>query len=241
MSLLRGEAIKLFTTRTTWAMLGIGLLAEALFVGLYVGLSSLGEIGEFEEVTAGVGLLLLLILVLGVLVITTEFRHGTASSTFLVSPRRWPVLVAKLAAALLVGLLAGLAFVIVNAGLGLPLYEGKGGQPPGTDDLVSLYAGVVVSFGLICAFGFGIGAIVRAQVGAIITAIAVIVVLSPLPLLLPGSVGDYFPSQAIGSLHGTEEGEGSLNQVGGGLVLGAWTAALAALGTLLVTRRDVAE
>ena len=31
---------------------------------------------------------MVMMLVLGVLIVTTEFRHGTASSTFLASPRR---------------------------------------------------------------------------------------------------------------------------------------------------------
>ena len=47
---------------------------------------------------------MVLMLVLGVLIVTTEFRHGTSSSTFLASPRRYPVLLAKLGASLLVGL-----------------------------------------------------------------------------------------------------------------------------------------
>ena len=38
-NLLRSEWLKLWTTRTTWMMLGIGLLGEALFAGLYVGLA----------------------------------------------------------------------------------------------------------------------------------------------------------------------------------------------------------
>ena len=45
MNLLRSEALKLTTIRSTWTMLGIGLLVEALFAGLYVGLASLTDIG----------------------------------------------------------------------------------------------------------------------------------------------------------------------------------------------------
>lgn len=241
MSLLRSEWIKLWSVRTTWVMLGIGLLGEALFAGLYVGLAPLEDIGDIEETATGVGLLLVLVLVLGVLVVTTEFRHGTASSTFLATPRRWPVLVAKLAATLLVGLLAGLAFVLVNGGLALSLFSSRGGEMPSASDLASVYAGVVVSLALICAFGFGVGAVVRNQVGAIIAAIAFFFILSPLPELLPGSIGDYFPAQAIGSLHGNEEGEGSLGQLTGGLVLAAWSLGLVAIGTVLVCRRDVSD
>jgi energy-coupling factor transporter ATP-binding protein EcfA2 len=105
-------------------------------------------------------------LILGVLAITTEFRHGTTGSTFLVSPRRYPVLVAKLAAMLLLGLLAGVAFVVVNGGLALPLFSARGVELPATSDLVSIYAGVGASFALLCAFGLGVGAIVRNQVSA---------------------------------------------------------------------------
>jgi ABC-2 type transport system permease protein len=241
MNLLRSEWIKLFTTRTTWVMLGIGLLCEGLFAGLIVGLVALEDLDGVEEIITGTGLLMTLMLVLGVLIVTTEFRHGTASSTFLAAPRRWPVLVAKLGAAVLVGLLAGLLFVLVNGGLALPLYEGRGGTLPPAGDLAEIYAGVVASFALLCVFGLGIGAIVRNQVGAIIAAIAVFFILSSLPALLPGTIGEYFPASAVGTLHGHTEGEGTLTQVEGGLILAAWSLGLWALGTLLVTQRDLSE
>lgn len=241
MNLLRSEWLKLWTTRTTWVMLGVALIGEGLFAGLYVGLAPLSEIGDIDSVATGTGLLLVMMLVLGVLIATTEFRHGTASSTFLVSPRRYPAVLAKLGVALLVGLLAGAVYLFVNAGLALPLFSDRGGELPPTADLVEVYAGVVVSYSIICAFGLGVGAIVRNQVGSILAAIAFFFVLSPLPELLPGSIGDYFPAQAIGSLHGSSEGDGSLNQIEGGLVFAAWAAGLVALGTLLICRRDLSE
>lgn len=242
MKLLRAEAIKLRSVRTTWLMLGIGLLVEALFAGLYVGLVSLGDVGPIREVQTGTGLLMVMLLVLGVLTITTEFRHGTASTTFLAAPRRYPVLMAKLGAVLATGVLTGLAYVAVNGGLALPLFESREGSLPPAGEIASVYAGVVVSFALLCAFGLGVGAIIRNQVGAIIAAIAFFFILSPLPELLPGNIGDYFPAQAVGSLHGlpdaTEEG---LGQVAGGLVLAAWSAGLVLVGTLLIGHRDLNE
>jgi ABC-2 type transport system permease protein len=243
MNLLRSEWIKLFTTRTTWAMIGIGLLCEGLFAGLFVELVALTEFESAEDVESiftGTGLLMVMLLILGVLAITTEFRHGTTGSTFLVSPKRYPVMAAKLAAMLLVGLLAGLAFVVVNGGLALPLFSGRGVDLPPSGDIASIYAGVAVSFALLCAFGLGVGAIVRNQVGAIIAAIAIFFVLSWLPELLPGDLGQYFPSQALGALHGHDE-EGNLGQVAGGLVLAAWSFGLCAIGTVLVCRRDLSD
>lgn len=239
MRLVRSELLKLRTVRTTWTMLGIGLIAEALFAGLYVGLVSLDDIGPIDEVLTGTGLLMLMLLVLGVLSITTEFRHGTASTTFLAEPRRYPVMTAKLAAVLLMGVIAGLGYVAVNGGLALPLFESREGLLPPTGDIVSVYAGVVASFALLGAFGLGVGAIVRNQVGAIIAAFAFFFVLSTLPELLPGDIGDYFPAQAIGSLHSLPEGE--FSQVMGGLVLAGWSLALVLVGTLLIQYRDLNE
>jgi ABC-type transport system involved in multi-copper enzyme maturation permease subunit len=250
MNLLHSEWLKLFTTRTTWVMLGIGLLCEALFAGLFSALVSLEvsspweaaeKLEELEGVATGTGLLMVLVLILGVLVITSEFRHGTSSSTFLATPKRWPDLLAKLGVALAVGLVAGLAFVAVNAGLSVPLLEGRDAVLPPTDRLVEIYVGVVASFGLLAAFGMGVGAIVRNQVGAMIAAIAFFFVVSALPELLPGSIGEYFPAQALGALHGHIEGDGTLNQAQGGFVLAAWSMGLWALGTLLVTQRDLSE
>jgi ABC-2 type transport system permease protein len=235
-NLLRSEWVKLWTTRTTWVMIGAGLLIEALFAGLLVGLASLEELDNFRQIGNGTGMLLVLILVLGVLIATTEFRHGTASSTFLASPRRYPALAAKLGVALAVGLLAGLAFVLINGGLAVPLLHSREAPLPSTSHAVAIYVGVTASMALICAFGFGVGAIVRNQVGAIIAAIAFFFVISPLPELLPGDIGHYFPAQCVGSLQGNAEG---LSQVAGGLVLAGWALALALIGTLLICRRDV--
>ncbi len=248
MNLLRSEWLKLWTTRTTWTMLGVALLGEALFAGLYAGRTSLAEIEGpaqepegLETVASGVGLMLVMMLVLGVLIATTEFRHGTASSTFLATPKRWPSLLAKLGVALAIGVLAGLAYVAVNAGLAVSLLSSRGGNLPSAGALAEVYGGAVASYAVLCAFGLGVGAIVRNQVGAIIAAIAFFFVLSPLPELLPGNIGDYFPAQAIGSLHGNPEGDANLGQLAGGLVLSAWAAVLFAAGTALICRRDVAE
>jgi ABC-2 type transport system permease protein len=238
MNLVRSEWIKLFTTRTTWAMIGIGLVGEALFAGLFVGLASLEDIGKVDEFGTGIGLILVLMLVLGVLIATTEFRHGTSSSTFLASPRRYPALAAKLGVALAVGLLVGVGFAIVNGGLALPILSGRGGYSPATGEVLRVYVGTALSLALICAFGFGVGAIVRNQVGAIIAAIACLFILSPLPELLPGHIGDYFPAQTIGALQGNPSDDG-LGQVAGGLVFAAWALGLSALGTALICSRDV--
>jgi hypothetical protein len=138
MNLLHSEWIKLSDPHDLGDVGRCICRARATLRGLLVGLASFSDIGEIDEVITGLGLLMTLMLVLGVLIITTEFRHGTSSSTFLVSPRRWPVMIAKLVAAMLIALVAGLLFVLVNGGLALPIYSSRGGTLPPTSDLVSL-------------------------------------------------------------------------------------------------------
>jgi ABC-2 type transport system permease protein len=238
-TLLRAELLKLTTVRTTWTMLGIALAAETLFAGLFTALVNVEELDDFVELQTSIGLLMVMLLVLGVLAITTEFRHGTASTTFLASPRRYPAMVAKLGACLALGLGAGLVYVLLTGSLEIPIFDARTHALPATGHIVSVYVGMVMSFSLICAFGLGVGAIVRNQVGAIIAAFATFFILSSLPALLPGNIGDYFPGESIGSLQGhSEEG---LSQVAGGIVFAGWTLGLWAIGTWLTMVRDLNE
>lgn len=241
MSLLRSEWIKLFSTRTTWILIGIGLLAEALFAGLYVGLTPLHKLEGADRIVSGSDLLLTMMLVLGVLVATTEFRHGTASSTFLAAPKRYPVMLAKLGLVLAAGALVGLTFTLVNGGLALPILAHRRGLPP-AGELVAFYAGGIAAIALACAFGLGVGAIFRNQAAAIVGALVFVFILAPLAELVYPHLADFFPTKAIGSLQGLhKEGDESISQLTGGLVLGAWVAATLLLGTVLICRRDVAE
>jgi len=237
-NLLHSEWIKLLSTRTTWVMIGVGLLCEGLFAGLLTGLASFNDIGKVTELITGLGLLMTLMLVLGVLIITTEFRHGTTGSTFLVTPRRWPVMLAKLGACLLIGVVAGLLFVLVNGGLALSIYSGRGGTLPPSSEIVDVYLGVVVSFALLAAFGLGIGAIVRNQVGAIITLLAWGFVVENLLFAFVPSVGRFAPVHAQDGLFGLTT-KHLLSPAAGAATLVAWTAALAVVGAVLAARRDV--
>jgi ABC-type transport system involved in multi-copper enzyme maturation permease subunit len=241
-SSLRAEWIKLRSVRTTWVLLGLGLLAEALLAGLLPGLASRSDLGsdsDIEDLLRGTGLLFTFVLVLGVLAITNEYRHRTVNWTFTTEPSRSRVVVAKLAMAATLGLAAGLLFVAVNAGLALTILRSRGIALPGSEDIVASYAGSVVAMVLIAAFGVGVGAVVRHQVGAVVGSIAVFFVLSPLAALL-GDAGRYFPAQAFAALQ-RGSGEDLLEPVPGGVVLAAYVAVLAVVGTLLVRRADVTE
>ena len=57
---------------------------------------------------------LLMVMLLGVIVVTNEFFHQTATTTFLATPRRESVMIAKLIAATLLGVLFWLVTTLLN-------------------------------------------------------------------------------------------------------------------------------
>jgi hypothetical protein len=88
------------------------------------------------------------------------------------------------------------------------------------------------------AFGVGLGAILRNQVGAVIALLAWDFVVDSLLFGLAPSVGRFMPTAAADALMGLKTAH-LLSPATGGAVLLAWTAALALIGLMLTLRRDV--
>jgi ABC-2 type transport system permease protein len=135
--LVRAEWTKLFTTRV-W----IGLLLGAcVMVGGFAALltafagnaeSGLPPVGTpaFEQVALSQATnATVLFLILGIIGMTQEYRHRTATPTFLATPRRWKVVVAKLVAYALVAVPFALVLLAVNV-LVVSLYAGARGAAP---------------------------------------------------------------------------------------------------------------
>ena len=97
-SLLAAEVLKLRTTRTTWVLLLVGALLAGVTAAALVGSGSL-EDDRALALAQGASFAAFLALVLGALLVTSEYRHGTITTTFLGEPRRGRVLAAKLVVA----------------------------------------------------------------------------------------------------------------------------------------------
>ena len=115
MRLISAELFKLRTTRAFYALAG-GALGFTLLV------TALGAIFDEEGLVLGDVMMVaffaqLITLVIGILCITNEFRHGTITPTLLVSPVRPRLVLAKVVASLLVGLVLGLAACAIIAGV----------------------------------------------------------------------------------------------------------------------------
>src|SRR6266508_5636911 len=118
---LRAELLKQRSTQTTvsllLAMVGLVALASALHVLAPAAsdLASLKHQLQVFEVGTRVGMLFASLV--GALAITAEIRYGTIRPTFLVTPRRGPVIAAKLAVSGLAGIVFGLLAEGLMAGM----------------------------------------------------------------------------------------------------------------------------
>jgi ABC-2 type transport system permease protein len=115
-TLVRGELLKLRTMRMTWGLLAAAAALSAMFALLEnnragstgSGVPSISTADGMRTVTTVTGIAMLLAAVLGTIAANGEFRHSSATLTYLATPQRGRVLVAKTAAAASIGALFGL-------------------------------------------------------------------------------------------------------------------------------------
>lgn len=274
-ALVRSELLKYRSTRLFWGMLIGMFLTGAAFAAIGAAFTIYGEMpigGQTVEMrslvpdetlvrqtyTGGIQLGYLLALVIGVLSIGQEFRHKTATGTFLAAPRRSRVIAAKVISLIVIGAVNGvvhLAGAMIGGGAllaanGIPLFPGPGG-------LVRTLALALLVLGLWALMGLGIGVLIPNQIAALLVAIAFAWIVEPLvgfglSLVDGGSeVARFFPSQATSAALDTFGGmdASAAEQMGasgdqlawwaGALVLLAYAAVMTAIGTWLTRRRDI--
>jgi len=237
---LRSEWIKLRSVRTTWVLLAAGLVLDIGIPALIAALVPARDLSPEDTagLLGGIGFMTVLVLTLGVLVSTNEYRHGTANSTFLVQPRREIVVVAKAQLAAGAGLAAGLAFAALSAAIVLTILGSRDIAPAG-GEVAEVLVGTVLGIALSCVLGVGLGALLRNQVVAIIVGIALFFVLRNLALLLPGDIGAYFPAESLSALQGSSDSDELLGQVAGGAVFLGYCLLATVAGALVTRRREI--
>jgi ABC-2 type transport system permease protein len=239
---LRSEFLKLRSTRTTLGLV-LGMLALTIFVALVQGYtqdeSSLAQASEQHSFFEIGGVSTIFAALVGVMAVTNEFRHGTIRPTLLSSPRRSLLLVSKLLASLLMGVLFGLVAEGAGFLLGSIVLQTRG-IPFALDrgDVAGLVAGTAAASMLWAGIGVGLGALVRSQVGAIISLFAWILVGENILFGLVPSVGRYSPGPASQALAGARE-DHLLEPLTAGLVLCGWVVLLCVAGGALLARRDI--
>lgn len=149
------------------------------------------------------GLMLFVPVLLGTIAVTTEYRHRTIGTSFLVEPHRERVLAAKLAAYALLGLGYGLVSSLVS-GLAVVLGAALHGQRLGvpTGELVILLLQLALAAAVHMVLGVGIGALTRHQLLAVGIVLGYFHLLEHLLLLIPGvsTVRSFLPGGASAAL-----------------------------------------
>ncbi|MFG1912353.1 ABC transporter permease [Kribbella sp. NPDC048928] len=249
--LLRAEFTKLFTTRLwLWLLLGaIGM--TVLIIGLTIGLSGspgnpnppltspAGQRNLFASAAASSPLAV----VLGIVAMTGEYRHETVTPTFLATPRRGRVVMAKLIAYAVAGLGFGCVNVLATIALALPWLSAKHIDISLTTiGLPRTLIGVVLGLAVYTVLGVGIGALLRNQVAAIVGTLIYLFVIEGLVAALP-RIRDYYKYLPGGAFNGLVNNyQANVQYLAGwaaGLLLLAYGVAFATLGTTLAVRRDV--
>ena len=239
---LLSELRKMRSTRTNLGLLA-GMIAltllSVLVNGLVLSAADLsGHDNQHTLLSAGTSGALFASLI-GVMAITSEFRHGTIRSTFLVTPDRNRVIAAKVVASLLMGIAFGLVAIALSFGIGYAILAGRGIDfALDTNHVVLLVLGTLFMTALWAALGVGLGAVVTNQVFAVIGMIVWAFFIDNLVRALVPDVGRFTP---VGASDAVTAGFADylLAPALGGLLLIAYAVAFVAAGALLVARRDV--
>lgn len=245
--LLSSELLKLRTTRTFYGLIGGAIALIVIIAVLGAALGTFKSTGTPGRDLLGVaGLAPLFALVIGVIGVTTEFRHGTITPSLLVEPVRVRLMAAKLAAQLIVGLALGVLCFGVCAGLVSAILSGRGiATGMTTSDWIGAVVGGAVATMLYAALGLGVGALLRNQVGAIVVVLAWVFVIENLLGIIPGGFGDgikKFGLSGVGSSLARSAGHATrIGQVPAGLLLLGYATVLVIAGTMVVRQRDISS
>jgi ABC-2 type transport system permease protein len=243
--LFAAELLKLRTLRSTWGFGLVGLLFAGLVTAAHIGDSSdadrLDPELQFRIVLDGAFPASVLALLIGIILVTNEFRHGTIARSLLATPRRARFVVVKLLAGAAAGGLLMFVMLLVVATtaviwLGIvdvPLALGEAADGVWRAFVAAVLAGVL---------GAAIGGAVHSQVGALVGVLVWMFVLEPICWVVLGlldldGVAEYLPAASLGGVvDSTGEGLSWFRSVAA--VLG-WTAVATVLAMIRTRRRDI--
>ena len=191
---MRSEFIKIRSVRSTfWTLLGQAVAAIAFAVANCAGAVAHGSYGpDFNPAQASlagqVGIGELIIVVLGALVITSEYSTGMIRTSLTVMPRRGVLYAAKAivfaAVSLAVSLVTSFAAFFIGQAILASKHVDTTLAQPYALRAVLLSAAVVTVFGLLA---YGTGAVIRNSAGAITAILGVIFLIPLLAQALPTS------------------------------------------------------
>ena len=269
---IRSEILKIFTTRMWWGMLiGVVVIAASISAGFAAlvgvnaggGGNSQGQVlsasspGAAQFVYSAGFIILsiaaLLPLSLGVLLITQEFRHKTFTATVLATPRRAQMLVSKVIAIIVIGVLYAVVYDLAAVGGGAAVLTAKGHSAfLDNSEVRNTLLLMLLAFVVWALLGFGFGMLVRNQIAAILLAVGVAFLLQAVLNVVFGILGwdtasKFVPGNlTIGMLvtsdptaGGTPGGSPYFTWWVCALILVGYAAVMSLAGSVLTARRDI--
>lgn len=252
---LRSESAKLWSLRSTWITLALGLLFLLVFgviaAARYRSTVTSGRQldPDFADATGlslslfGVPLSQLALGVLGVLVTAGEYSTGSIRSTLAAVPRRLPVLWSKATVYGVVALAIGVVGVFVAFLVDSAILRGLPAALTISDPgVVRSLLGATVYLGFVGVIGVALGALLRSVAGAISALVAGLMLLPGLIELLPrtwhNAIQPYLPSEAGQSMYALHQEAHTLSPGFGLLVFAGWTALALAAGAWRLASSD---
>jgi hypothetical protein len=243
--LIRSELRKLATT-TWWKVTVLVTLVMGPVAAVTSALTSkrtaasLGSPEAIHHVLATAALTSMVMLAMGIACSAGEYRHSTSIPTFLITPRRRDVIIAKVITIGVVGALIGaITFGLSLAGA-IPALSSQGVHHL-AGDTAQMWIGCTVVSAAYGALGVALGALTRNTVAAIVAAVtwAYFVEAAFLDAVFP-SLGKWLPTGAnLAITHTTEHPGDLLTPWVAVVALAGWTAALTIGAVRVTTRRDV--
>jgi ABC-type transport system involved in multi-copper enzyme maturation permease subunit len=276
MNLVKAELFKIRSTSTWWVLglVTLGLWALTLLIN-WAGSSINQDVDpadqgltpeQAEQVqvanqavnvasnlyTSGQFFGVLMVMLLAAIVVTNEYFHQTATTTFLVTPRRESVVLAKLIASTLFGItfwlittllnLLFVPFILSSLDVGSQLGEPAVWRAIGLNGL---------AYALWAILGVGAGVLIRSQIAATITLSTAYVIgyfgATTIFFLLTPRIGEWFgklqvlvPPLASQLMVSGTELPGNPPRWVGAVVLIGYAVVAGGLGTWLMKRRDIA-
>ncbi len=245
---MAAEVAKLRTTRMAYALLAttvaltvVSVVASILTAGRAEGTFALDTPEGVRNVLGAGWPSTIMVLVLGILAMAGEFRHGTITPTFLATPKRGRVVAAKMAVFSVVGLAFSAVASAITLGIALPWLDAKGVDVAMFDrEVVLVVAGLLLGTALYGLVGVGVGSLVRNPAAAVSVALVWSFVLESLLVGLLPEVGRWLPGGAAQGLARLSPTAGDLLPMwGGGLLLTAYGVVFACVGSRFVVGRDI--
>lgn len=260
-TLMRAEWLKLRTTAVPWVLTGIALIINALLI-LVIFLTRPDSGGGRGSAFVSPGYTVphttqqlrnlvgsgfqgyLFALLLGTLIVTTEFRHKTVTTSFLVTPVRPKLIVAKLLTAAILG--AALAVILLVGtviGGGLTLAARGGSFTDMVHQVPSVAPGFILVFALFAILGVGVGSVLTNQVAAIVVVLGWFIILEGILTSLVHSAFKWVPTGAAVAASNLTRDRGAdfglFHWWQGALLMLFYGLVFAAIGSLILNRRDI--